>query len=1047
MRENLLRFTLPFCMPSPSFSRRLALRLAPSSLASVLLACVLPASAQVTAPAAATAPTTAPALSITSSTHADSLVRDFGDGKTGFAPYAAPGGVPSGATLSLVNGALKIVNAHPGSFGMTANMAPFDALKYGTLAFDYKIGPGVKVNIFLRVKGKYHGIIFCGPDRVRPGSIKLGAIADVKTDDQWHRAVVPVRAWLQKLYPQDESLMVDEIIMGNWDNTGYLVAGFGGNPSGATYWLDNWSFVGARSTEKSAKFQVNAEGTAPLSYALDFDAPKLLSGKTLEVSPSDGFHVLTVSRGGKAKGSASYPFWMSGTAPSAQPPRLVNNMIEVPVSGSAPLDVRVARATVAGQAFSMEASNAARPAPLQVEPSRDGSGSIVRIAVGAAGMKFTNGQAVPVEVALKDLLGREVSGAKGQLKVDFSQQDAAPPAPRVKFERSGVSWDWDGTFERNTGGWTPSGSDGAIIERDASTSAGGDYSLRFTCPSNAATFRSTLQLGSPNIAQFPIVSFDYKATPDLRMDFLLSCEGTLYRVAWTDKGERANAEIGQVPNVKTNGQWQHAEFNLAEMLRKVKPNSKELKVDWFAMTDSGWMGNARSVQYWIDNFRLVPIEKSPLQAQVLADDVTGVQAVAYSVDTRSQSPVDLSKKVAGDRISATGNGREYLHLRVQNGAGQWSPPADFPLLLDANAPAVTAQLPLDGSEASPAAQVWTVSDETGIDTSALSLEVNGQKFAGDDRALSFNRASGALTWDPLRAMAENKFAPLEDGAKVNWKLLSLQDRAGNSDGTRAGSWTWKRALDKMAPTAVVTSPTHPALQFDSFEPGGGVPVMGAAREADAVKIVDVEGGGHALRVSAQSNNAPLWVLARGESWDLSKFPIASFRYRIAPQVANLSLRLNLEDSRAWHIRLKGEANDSLGKVHDVVADGKWHWAQVNLAEMLKRDPKADATRVQSLDFIDPMRATPKDAWYEIDDFALSAPAGGEVKLSWAAYDLAGVESFRVAWDQKPDTAPIEAAADHERTLKAEAGTYFMHVQASDKAGNQGVPTHFPVIVR
>jgi len=792
-------------MPQPS---------SPRLLAPLLAALALPASAQAPPAAAVPAAAAAPKISITSSTHADALARDFSDGQPGFAPYAVPGGVPSGATPTVVDGALKIVNAHPGSFGMSANMAPFDALKYGTLAFDYKLGPDVKVNIFLRVKGKYHGVIFCGPDRVRPGSIKLGKIEDVQADNQWHRAVVPVRAWLQKLYPQDEALPIDEIIVGNWDNTSYLVAGFGGNPAGATYWLDNWSFVGARSPEKTARFEVGSASSAPLSYALDSDAPRPLPGKALELAPPDGFHTLTVSGG---KSSASYPFLMSGSAPSAGAPRLCGNVIEVPISGSAPLDVRGVKATVNNQPFDISSANPELAAQVQVLPAREGA--LVRFMVGAAQMKWGNGQVIPVEVSAKDVLGREVANAKSQYKVDYSQQDAPPPPPRVKFERSGASWDWDGTFERNTGGWVTAGSDGAIIERDASTSVSGDYSLRFTSPSNAATFRSELFRGSASLDQFPIVSFDYKATRDLRMDFLLSVEGTLYRVVWTDKGDRPYPVIGEVPNVKANGQWQHAEFNLAEMLRKVKPGSKSLKLEWFAMSDSGWMGNARGVQYWIDNFRFVPIEKSPSQAQVLEDDISGVQAVAYTIDTRADSPVDVSKKIAGDRVAIVGSGREYLHLRVQNGAGRWSAPAHFPLLLDANPPVIQASLPLDGADASPQAQVWTVADETGVDASALALEVNGQKFAADDAALSFDRAQGTLTWNPLRAMAESKFAPLVDGAKVSWKLLSLQDEAGNSAGERAGSWTWRRALDKLGPSAQVTSSTHPTLQLDSFEPG------------------------------------------------------------------------------------------------------------------------------------------------------------------------------------------------------------------------------------
>ena len=250
------------------------------------------------APAKADAPAPMPAapLVISSSTHGEAFINDFSSSQGKFAPYAVPNGLPSGARMELDGGALKIVNTHAGSFGVTTGLPSFDALKFSHLSFDYRMQPSVKVNIFLRVNGKYHGIIFSGPDRVRAGSIKLGTIADVQTDDAWHRADLPLRDWLQTLYPTADKFTIDDIIIGNWDNEGYLVAGFGGNPVGATYFLDNFSLSGPRSPAGEAKFDLKSSGDAKLTYALDDGEYQPVSGQTLSLKTSDGPHLLSVLR-------------------------------------------------------------------------------------------------------------------------------------------------------------------------------------------------------------------------------------------------------------------------------------------------------------------------------------------------------------------------------------------------------------------------------------------------------------------------------------------------------------------------------------------------------------------------------------------------------------------------------------------------------------------------------------------------------------------------------------------------------------------------------
>ncbi len=154
-------------------------------------------------------------------------------------PYAAPGGVISGAVVSLENGALSIGNRAPGSFSVQLNIVPLDVDQITDLTFDFKASPDARVNWFFRANGSYYGVNFTGPKGVRPGAVSLGdaEIGDGKAG--WKRAHIPLRAWLRAKLPDAKTVVVDEILVGNWDNEGYLVAGIGGNGPGANWQMDD----------------------------------------------------------------------------------------------------------------------------------------------------------------------------------------------------------------------------------------------------------------------------------------------------------------------------------------------------------------------------------------------------------------------------------------------------------------------------------------------------------------------------------------------------------------------------------------------------------------------------------------------------------------------------------------------------------------------------------------------------------------------------------------------------------------------------------------
>lgn len=154
--------------------------------------------------------------------------------------YTAPGGVTANVEIKPVDGALRFTNKSGGSFGVKLEATPFDAQQFPVVAFDYTRSSDAKINFFFKVNGAFYGVVFSGPSKVRPGSFLLGAIPNVGTKG---RAVIPLRDWLRRFDPKAEKLNVEEILIGNWDNDGYLLAGIGGNGPGATWSLQSFTLT------------------------------------------------------------------------------------------------------------------------------------------------------------------------------------------------------------------------------------------------------------------------------------------------------------------------------------------------------------------------------------------------------------------------------------------------------------------------------------------------------------------------------------------------------------------------------------------------------------------------------------------------------------------------------------------------------------------------------------------------------------------------------------------------------------------------------------
>ena len=189
-------------------------------------------------------------------------------------------------------------------------------------------------------------------------------------------------------------------------------------------------------------------------------------------------------------------------------------------------------------------------------------------------------------------------------------------------------------------------------------------------------------------AEYPIVSFDYKADDVPRLDFHveLAFGDTLAdrwrTVKFTDH-DYAWDIIGNAGEIKTDGQWHHCEFDLAKMLRK---NGDDPTVTRLLLASGGYPGNEEGAHLCVGNFRLV----------------------------RALAPARTPE--------------------------------------DAEPPAVADLSPGDGSVSGKCRVAARLHDRgSGIVPASIRLTVAGRPYSLSDAVLQFDTKTGALTWDGLAA--------------------------------------------------------------------------------------------------------------------------------------------------------------------------------------------------------------------------------------------------------------------------------------------------------
>ncbi len=383
-----------------------------------------------------------------------------------------------------------------------------------------------------------------------------------------------------------------------------------------------------------------------------------------------------------------------------------------------------------------------------------------------------------------------------------------------------------------------------------------------------------------------------------------------------------------------------------------------------------------------------------------------------------------------------------------NRAGEWMEIADWSL--SAKRPVLKWHMSASFSVRVPGTRVkkeYLKTKLPRLDPRRFVLRVGERRIPYDGAALRYDGLSVAgLVLDP-------RVAGLEMKTGANRMILEYGGFDGGAPtGSQEFTVTYDPKLDKRPPARPRLVAPAP-LEFNDFERSLGTwrPFGGP----DGARLTLVRNGARwgrrCLLAENRRTGGTIGTMARWRPFDVKRYPVLSFDYRIEPTThVNLLLfsagaryEVELTDSRGGAL--------NLGRISGGTADGKWRRAEVDLEHALRYRRRRI---IHSIGFADlgPGSSTTSNAC-RIDNWVLLPAVNGSrpVVFKWRADDESGIAGYAAVLDRAKDTLPAEKITTADASLKMPGGlaegTWYLHVRARDRAGNWGPTAHWRFKVR
>jgi len=578
------------------------------------------------------------------------------------------------------------------------------------------------------------------------------------------------------------------------------------------------------------------------------------------------------------------------------------------------------------------------------------------------------------------------------------------------------------------------------------------------------TFAATLHAGRLDLRKLPRLAFDYRLSADAQVNLYLTINTELCEIALSGGRQPSGGArmIGAVPGAGADDAWHHTEIDLLGYAEQaLGAGGRLLASDLFIGTlssrdylDAGFGGNHAGSRILLDNLALY--HPAPGEVQVAARATGGAEASGWAI-TLDQAPDAVpAEAVTSENGEATllapGDGRWFVHARPQLADGAWGESETLAVTVDTQPPAVLAIAPDGGALPGGEAIEIALSDQggVGVDPATIRVGIGDAELSVDGEVVRFDPATETLTVD----VAQVESFPQGGSAEV--ALLAAADRNGAAIG-EPQRWTFDAGpeIDDAAPAApMLAAGDLPVLQ-DDFEEGQGEWGNWGA-EGGAVLTRDpttAASGNCSLQLYNPSSGGSFGAYIRKTAFDAGRYRVVRFAYKV-PERLRADLMVHVNGARkAIRFTDTDSSYPRIGEVPGVVADSRWHYAELNLYNMLRRDdPQAPGYKVLQMWIADSgWTSNAPGQTYHIDDFTLVpiVSAAQPLTLSWQVHDISGAAGVNWAIDDSPTTeldSALRTTADH--VAWAEPGDIdgWLHVRAADSAGNWSATAHRRLLI-
>ncbi|HQK92584.1 MAG TPA: hypothetical protein PLD23_03725, partial [Armatimonadota bacterium] len=586
--------------------------------------------------------------------------------------------------------------------------------------------------------------------------------------------------------------------------------------------------------------------------------------------------------------------------------------------------------------------------------------------------------------------------------------------------------------------------------------AGGSFAFR--------AFGTDFRIGETNV-----LAFDYRVTPEVKVNLLLKGSASDYVVAFTGGRQVTPGHVllGAIGGVVPDGQWHHAVFDLGAALAGVGGDAKNARISEVQFGNFthdrglslGLTGNPAGATYWVDNLSVYS-GGGPTATFQVADRRRQATGFSYVVDQSPLTDPPKETRITGAKGEFTAEGLQpgtwYAHVAACGADGTWQPALHHPFRVDGEAPVVSMPAGIDQPRAAGLITIPVADEGSGIRPESIRVAVSGQEFTAADPAVRIGPDSASVQVDLASALKS-----IANGQVVEVALTHVEDRIGHSAAQpRPAEVKLTFSADKDPPDTPRIISGGSCLTTDTFESasprdmGQWQAIRGSGAEI-ALDDTTAASGRRSLRVYCTDSRGAFQTYIRREPFDAGKYRVISFDYRIDPW---MRIDLIIQTGDGVYRLLKMTDNDgeypSLGRAIDPkTADGQWHHAEINLHAMLaKRIRKPSGFIIRSVRIGGTgWPGNPRGSSLHIDNFSVFGVTSARQGLSmvWQAEDASGIAGASYVVDDHPDTVPPETVVTQETSAVCPGvpdGTAYFHLRLVDGAGNWGKPIHHACII-